>query len=86
MPSFGIVKAGYKGAKALGKGSAKRIVIGENMDRVGVAAKELGAETFTGKGMAANEKWIRSKIADGYDVYDIGPDYARRKLRGRKWK
>jgi RHS repeat-associated protein len=56
----------------------KRIVIGENMERVHTAARKLGAETFGGSTMAENEAWIAAKIAQGYEVYDIGPAFKRR--------
>ncbi|MBI5396098.1 MAG: hypothetical protein HZA91_12450 [Verrucomicrobia bacterium] len=63
------------------KTSPQRIVIGEAMERVRAAAKKLGAETFEGSGMEANRAWIRSKLAEGYEVYDIGPAFSRRRER-----
>ena len=64
--------------------SPRRIVLGEDMDRVRVAALRLGAETFEGKGMAANRAWVRQKRAQGYEVYDIGPAFVRRAERLKK--
>jgi len=63
------------------KGLPKRIVIGENMERVRAAAKKLGAETFEGTGMETNRAWIQMKKAQGYEIYDIGPDFVRRSER-----
>jgi len=56
----------------------KAIVLGEEMRRVRMAAKGLGAETFKGNGMAANRAWIAEKLSENYSVYDIGPDFRRR--------
>ncbi|MHB0916125.1 MAG: hypothetical protein ACYC57_11190 [Thermoleophilia bacterium] len=61
-------------------GDARRIVIGENMDRVDGYARRIGAETFTGDGMSANRQWIRSKQSQGYEINDIGPDFKRRRI------
>lgn len=58
-----------------------RIVLGEDMDRVRAAAQRLGAETFEGTGMEANRAWVQLKRAQGYEVYDIGPAFARRAKR-----
>jgi hypothetical protein len=55
-----------------------RIVIGEDMGRVRRAASVLGAETFEGEGMAGNRSWIRDKMAQEYEVFDIGPYFTRR--------
>jgi len=63
------------------EGGIKRIVIGENMERVRIAAKQLGAETFEGKGMQANREWMQNKVSQGYEVHDIGPDFLRRQQR-----
>ncbi len=56
----------------------KRIVLGENMDRVRIAAQKLNAETFEGVGMDANKAWIQLKKQQGYEIFDIGPDFNRR--------
>jgi RHS repeat-associated protein len=58
-----------------------RIVVGENMDRVRTAAQRLGAERFEGTGMEANRAWVQMTRAQGYEVYDIGPDFTRRAQR-----
>jgi RHS repeat-associated protein len=58
-----------------------RIVIGENMNRVADAAQRLGADVFEGAGMEANRAWIQSKRAQGYEIFDIGPDFSRRAER-----
>ena len=54
------------------------------MQRVRSAAKKIGAETFEGKGIEANRAWIRSKVKEGYEVHDIGPDFARRANRAEQ--
>jgi len=73
-------------SKALGRASLRnaaksgpgRIVIGEDMARARAAAQKLGAETFEGAGMEANRAWIRSKLGEEYEVYDVGPAFQRR--------
>jgi len=71
---------------AEGVKQTRKIVIGENMARVNKRAKEIGAETFSGKTMKENEKWIRDAIEQGAEVIDIGPDFERRlaKKLGKK--
>jgi RHS repeat-associated protein len=70
----------------------KRIVIGENMDRVAPYAKKIGAEIYEGmpgfkpgmeaKGLLHNQRVIQQKMAEGYKIIDIGPDFSRRAIRG----
>jgi hypothetical protein len=70
----------------------KTIVIGENMERVGPYAKKIGAEVYEGmpgfkpgmeaKGLLHNQAVIEQKMAEGYKIIDIGPDFPRRALEG----
>jgi len=76
-----IAPSGEVAIAVAAKSQAKRIVIGENMERVRATAQRLSAETFEGLGLESNRAWIRLKRAQGYDVYDIGPDFARRSQR-----
>jgi hypothetical protein len=62
----------------------KRIVIGENMsERVIPRADELGADYYKPRSnnpdnwMSNNQQWIRSKIKEGFDFYDVGIDPSR---------
>jgi RHS repeat-associated protein len=64
-----------------GKKGEKAVVIGEGMDRVKTAAKDKRARwwQFWRKGkydpdmsLARNKRWIRSKMRQGYKIYDIG--------------
>jgi hypothetical protein len=68
----------------------KRIVIGEGMESVKRAARQHNArwyqawrkyfepETFNlEESLARNERWIRQKIAEGYEILDIGIDPSR---------
>ncbi len=68
----------------------KRIVIGEGMDAVKAAARQQDAKwyqawgkNFTPEGfdleknLARNERWIRDKIRQGYEILDIGIDQDR---------
>jgi hypothetical protein len=73
--------AGADAGLTAAESGAPRIVIGENMERVRAMAQRLGAETFQGTGMEANRAWIQLKKAQGYEIYDIGPDFARRLQR-----
>jgi RHS repeat-associated protein len=67
-------------------GASKKIVIGENMERVNSYAEKIGAETIddwlksTGRGwdMKANKEWINEITGKGYEVFDIGPAFPRR--------
>jgi hypothetical protein len=70
----GVARAGLGGV--LGAGG--RVVIGENMARVRAYARQVGAETFEGTGMAANRAWIQKARAEGKEIIDIGPDFGRR--------
>ncbi len=76
-----------------GKNNNKTLVIGENMtDKVIPYAKKIGAETYPGmpgfkpgmeaEGLLHNQKAIEQKMAEGYKILDIGPDFAKRKLTG----
>ena len=75
-----------------GEISPKRIVIGENMERVAPYAKKIGAEIYEGmpgfkpgmeaEGLLHNQQVIQQKMAEGYQIIDIGPDFARRSVRG----
>lgn len=60
------------------------------MGAIKAAARKIGAKwyqawgkNFTpanfdmGKSLARNERWLRSKIAQGYTIYDIGIDPTR---------
>jgi hypothetical protein len=70
----------------------KKIVIGENMDRVRPYAKEIGAEIYEGmpgykpgmeeEGLLHNKQVIQQKMSEGYQIIDIGPDFPRRAVRG----
>lgn len=71
-------------AAGVGMTAPGRVVIGENMERVRTAAQKLGAEAFEGAGMEANRAWLRSKRAQGYEVHDVGPDFARRAKRAEQ--
>jgi RHS repeat-associated protein len=57
---------------------AGKIVIGETATRVQAYAAKIGAETFTPVSkdfigmMRENAKWLREKIAQGYEIVDIG--------------
>lgn len=59
----------------------KKIVIGETMERVKDAAREIGARWYQAWDMdpydkalslKRNERWIRTKIKEGYEIIDIG--------------
>ncbi len=76
--------------------SKKVIVIGEGMDAIKKAVKELRKEGINAKWYQAwsknfpknrrmipkeldaalkrNKRWIKSKMKEGYNIYDIGPD------------
>jgi RHS repeat-associated protein len=58
------------------------VVIGENMKRVNAYAASIGAETFQGTGMAANQAWMQQARVAGKQVIDIGPDFQRRTATG----
>ena len=72
----------------------KTMVIGENvLDRVGPYAKKIvGAEIYEGlpgfkpgmeaAGLLDNQAVIQQKMAEGYKIIDIGPDFTKRALRG----
>ncbi len=74
------------------RSSRPAIVIGENMRRVGPYAKRIGAEVYGGmpgfkagmeaQGLAHNRAFILEKMAQGYRIIDIGPDFARRAITG----
>ena len=61
-------------------------------DRVKPYAKKIGAEVYEGmpgykpgmqaKGLAHNRMNIEQKMAEGYKIIDIGPDFAQRGVRG----
>ena len=81
MAAFAIVP-GARQAKPIG-----RLVIGETSARVEAYAAKVGAETFTPVAkdyigmMRENSKWLRDKIAQGYEIIDIGFDI-NRTIRG----
>jgi len=62
------------------------------MERVGPYAKKIGAEVYEGmpgfkpgmeaKGLLHNKQVIQKKMAEGYEIIDIGPDFPRRAIRG----
>jgi hypothetical protein len=72
--------------------SSKTIVIGENMERVKPHADKNGAEIYEGmpgfkpgmeaEGLLHNKAVIQQKMAEGYRIIDIGPDFRRRAIRG----
>ncbi|SUB88431.1 Cell wall-associated polypeptide CWBP200 [Porphyromonas macacae] len=72
--------------------NGKSIIIGRNMDdRVIPAAKNIGAEYWTGFApnladdinLANNKKWLTEKISEGYTVIDVGLDPKYVKLGGK---
>jgi hypothetical protein len=69
-----------------GTSPPKRIVIGENMKRIKMAAKQVGAKWYQGWkidpwnptiAMKRNRAWIIKKMKDGYEIVDIGIDPTR---------
>ncbi len=71
----------------------KILVIGENMDRRVIPyAEKIGAEYYSGmpnfkkgmesKGLLHNEAAIKQKMSEGYEILDIGPDFAKRSKTG----
>ncbi len=70
----------------------KKIVIGENMERVKPYADKIGAEIYEGmpgfkpgmeaEGLLHNKSIIQLKMLEGYKIIDIGPDFSRRSIRG----
>jgi RHS repeat-associated protein len=71
-------------------GSGKAVVLGEGMEDIRAVARANGFKWYQawskffrpenfdlGGALARNERWIRSKIADGYDFYTIGIDPTR---------
>ena len=70
----------------------KKIVIGENIERVGPYAEKIGAEVYEAlpgfkpgmeaEGLADNMRVIQQKMAEGYEIIDIGPDFPRRAVWG----
>jgi hypothetical protein len=67
-------------------GSPKKIVIGETMERVKDAARELGADWYhawnispydEALSLKRNERWISTKIKEGYEIIDIGINPSR---------
>ncbi|MGY4537394.1 RHS repeat-associated protein [Mucilaginibacter sp. UYNi724] len=82
-----------EGAEIAIRQTEKSIVIGEGMSRVKTAAKSLDAKwyqawskNFPNRAMteiemsaakARNARWLKSKIKQGYKVYDIGIDATR---------
>lgn len=92
---FGIAVRYGDEASTLAKysvGAAKKIVIGEDMARVGPYAKKIGAEIYEGmpgfkpgmeaEGLLHNQRIIQQKMAEGYQIIDIGPNFPRRAIRG----
>lgn len=70
----------------MGKLSKLKIVIGEGMDRVKAFARANNAKWYQSwgknfreeifnleKSLQRNERWLRSKIKQGYEIIDIGP-------------
>ncbi len=64
------------------------IIIGERMGRVQELADALGADVYKPwpnhpwdpeLGMKRNERWIKDKIREGRDIWDVGPDFPRRR-------
>ncbi|MCL5950926.1 MAG: hypothetical protein M1132_04260 [Chloroflexi bacterium] len=72
--------------------ASPRIVIGENRVRVTEYAAKIGAEVYPGitpfnpgmeaEGLVHNQIYIEQKMAQGYQIVDIGPDFPRRVYRG----
>ncbi len=69
---------------------ATRIVIGEGMDAIKAAARKYDAKWYQAwtkyfspemvdmeKSLARNERWLRSKIRQGFEILDIGIDPSR---------
>jgi hypothetical protein len=74
------------------KSGQKVLVIGEDMQRVGPYAQKIGAEIYPGmpgykagmdaQALAHNQAFVQQKMAEGYRIIDIGPNFARRAVRG----
>ena len=75
---------GLGAATRAARAADRTIVIGENMARVDRYAERIGAETFQGAGMEANQAWIREAREAGANVVDIGPDFERRAERAAR--
>ncbi len=71
----------------------RTLVIGENMtDRVIPFAEKYGFEIYPGmpnfrvgmeaEAMLHNQAFIETKMAQGFRIVDIGPDFAKRAIRG----
>lgn len=75
------------------EGANKILVIGENMNgRVVPHANKIGGEVYPGMpgykpelheaALVHNEMVVRQKMAEGYEIHDIGPDLLRRETKG----
>ena len=69
-------------------GKKAPIIIGENMKRVRQYAKEIGGHAYQpwknvpfdyNLAMKRNKRWINDMMAEGREIIDIGPDFARRR-------
>ncbi len=72
--------------KRQGRPALKRIVIGENMKRIRIAARQIGAKWYQGwpvdpwdvdVAMKRNRRWIIEKMRKDYEIVDIGIDPTR---------
>ena len=69
-------------------GKKAPVIIGENMKRVRKYAKEIGGHAYQpwknvpfdyNLAMKRNTRWINDMMAEGREIIDIGPDFARRR-------
>jgi RHS repeat-associated protein len=91
VPVVGDLAKGGKYAYKAGNAARKAIVVGENMSRVKAATRALRDQGVNARwyqawkinpwdpalAMRRNEAWIKRKMREGYDIYDIGIDAAR---------
>ena len=72
------------------RGARRTVIIGENMtERVIPYARKIGADYYKAKlwshpnnWMKNNEAWIRKQMREASHIIDIGPDVARRAIKG----
>lgn len=81
---------GFAAKKAVKAAKKAPIIMGENMERVSKYANKVGGETINDFvpsnqwSMQANKEWVQQMRAEGRDIIDVGPDFARRAQRAQQ--
>jgi RHS repeat-associated protein len=89
-PGGGYSKIDDAAKLAAKKAAKKPIVIGETMERVKKAARKIDGEYYVPRKsrdkehlLKKNKRWIRDKMREQREIYDVGPDSARRQPGGK---